>query len=330
MIATHAVPMTTAADLAKRQRWVEKFFTSAATLPLSFVFAETKITGIPDAWQPVTQRRRIDANLIETSFTGTDPVTGLQVRVDCWTYQDYPVIEWVVWLTNNGQTATPIIRDLLALDGAFPGATPVLTHCNGDFYSAAGYTAAETPLPAGERFTFAPKGGRSCDGAFPYYRLTFADGGLALAVGWPAQWAATFQRVDEGVHLCAGQEKTHLRLLPGESIRTPRMAVLTWVGDSTRAVNLWRRWYLAHLLPRPMASRYVPCWPVPGPTKERNSRRPPRKINADILINFERWVSTLMSGGSTPAGIPVITRSTNGAGGARVPGNLTPNAFPTG
>ena len=47
MIATHAVPMTTAADLAKRQAWVEKCFTTAATLPLSFVLDEKKITGIP-------------------------------------------------------------------------------------------------------------------------------------------------------------------------------------------------------------------------------------------------------------------------------------------
>lgn len=62
MIATHAVPMTTAADLARRQAWVEKCVTDAATLPLSFVLDEKKITGIPDAWQPITQQRRIDAN----------------------------------------------------------------------------------------------------------------------------------------------------------------------------------------------------------------------------------------------------------------------------
>ncbi|RPJ48775.1 MAG: hypothetical protein EHM21_07530, partial [Chloroflexi bacterium] len=47
------------------------------------------------------------------------------------------------------------------------------------------------------------------------------------------------------------QEQTRLRLMPGEKIRTPRMTVLSWTGDSTRAVNLWRRWYLDHILPRP-------------------------------------------------------------------------------
>jgi len=39
--------------------------------------------------------------------------------------------------------------------------------------------------------------------------------------------------------------------MPGETIRTPRMTVLSWSGDGSRAVNLWRRWYLAHILPRP-------------------------------------------------------------------------------
>ncbi len=39
--------------------------------------------------------------------------------------------------------------------------------------------------------------------------------------------------------------------MPGEKIRTPRMTVLSWAGEPSRAVNLWRRWYLAHILPRP-------------------------------------------------------------------------------
>jgi alpha-galactosidase len=57
--------------------------------------------------------------------------------------------------------------------------------------------------------------------------------------------------VADGVAMEAGQQQTNLRLRPGESIRTPRMTVMSWTGDTTRATNLWRRWYLAHILPRP-------------------------------------------------------------------------------
>jgi len=97
----------------------------------------------------------------------------------------------------------------------------------------------------------APSGGRPCDGAFPYYRVAFKDYGLSIAIGWPAQWSASFTGLLDGVHVRAGQEKTHLRLLPGETVRTPRMTVMSWTGDALRAANLWRRWYRAHVLPRP-------------------------------------------------------------------------------
>ena len=148
------------------------------------------------------------------------------------------------------QEPTPIIADLCAMDVALGGADPVLQHCNGDFYSEDGYTPTETPLADGAAMAFAPREGRPCDGAFPYFRILLGGGGVAVAVGWPAQWSAEFTRVAEGVHVRAGQEGVHLRLLPGETVRTPRMAVLSWVGDASRGVNIWRRWYLDHVLPR--------------------------------------------------------------------------------
>ena len=78
-------------------------------------------------------------------------------------------------------------------------------------------------------------------------------GGLILAVGWPGQWAASFARdAASGLQVTAGQELTHLYLKPGEEIRTPLMALLFWKGtDPVRAQNLWRRWMLAHNVPRP-------------------------------------------------------------------------------
>jgi alpha-galactosidase len=72
-----------------------------------------------------------------------------------------------------------------------------------------------------------------------------------MAVGWPAQWSAGFTGTKNGVHVIAGQEKTSLRLMPGESIRTPRMTIMSWIGNTSRAINLWRRWYLAHIMPKP-------------------------------------------------------------------------------
>lgn len=248
---------TTSNDMLKTRTWAHGFFTHAADLPISFNVDGQPIRGIPDAWSPTTVRRRIDANLIETVFEGTDPATGLTVRVEVTQYQDFPVMEWVVWLTNTSSGPTPLISDILALDGVFRGASPVVTHCNGDYYSVDGYTPEETSLQAGETLRFAPRGGRACDGAFPYYRVTFEDWGFSMAIGWPAQWAVSYEGLPDGVRIRSGQEHTHLQLMPGERIRTPRMTILSWSGDAFRAgdvfhaVNLWRRWYLAHILPRP-------------------------------------------------------------------------------
>lgn len=251
MNTTHALPITTPEDMLKSREWAGRFFSRAADLPISFMFDGKAINGIPKEWQPVSHRRIIDANIVETVFEGNDAKTGLNIRIECMEYRDYPVMEWVAWFTNKGHAPTPIIRDIRAMDGTFRGASPVLYHCNGDFCSEEGYTPQETPLRAGDTVAFTPNGGRPCDGAFPYYRVRFEEWGLSLAIGWPAQWAASFKGLADGVHVRAGQEKTNLRLMPGESIRTPRMTVLSWSGDASRAVNLWRRWYLAHILPRP-------------------------------------------------------------------------------
>jgi len=60
----------------------------------------------------------------------------------------------------------------------FIGDSPVVHHCNGDFYSEKGYKSEETPLGTGDTLRFTPNGGRPCDGAFPYYRIAFEGCGL--------------------------------------------------------------------------------------------------------------------------------------------------------
>ncbi|MCC6443560.1 MAG: alpha-galactosidase [Armatimonadetes bacterium] len=244
-------PATTPQDMEKSRLWAARLIASPGSLPTLFRDGTDTIAGIPDQWNPSTRKRRIDANLIETVLEGTDPASGLGIRADCFEYLDFPVVEWTAWLTHRGQEPTPIISELSALDAVFNGGPARLYHCNGDFCSEEGYTPEIEPIPDARELRFAPNGGRPCDGAFPYFRIIFEDGGLALAVGWPAQWSASFIGSDRGVRVQAGQEKTHLRLMPGETIRTPRITLLAWSGDPGRAANLWRRWYLAHVLPRP-------------------------------------------------------------------------------
>lgn len=170
-------PGTRAEDMSRSRMWTSHFFSSPANLPISFALDGKAVVGIPDDWRPVSRRRRVDANIIETVFEGREAMTGLNLRVECAEFLDYPVVEWVAWFTNTAGRPTPIISDILALDGSFEGSSATLEHSNGDFYSAEGYTPEQSRLCADVALRFAPRGGRPCDRAFPYYRMSPAHKG---------------------------------------------------------------------------------------------------------------------------------------------------------
>ena len=99
--------------------------------------------------------------------------------------------------------------------------------------------------------TLAPQGGRPSNGAFPFMNFQRQGCGMVLAIGWSGQWAAKFARGEDSLRLAAGMEQTHLRLHPGEKIRTPRILLLPWEGeDPTTGTNRLRRLLMAHYLPR--------------------------------------------------------------------------------
>ena len=100
--------------------------------------------------------------------------------------------------------------------------------------------------------TFGGHGGRSCDYDLPFMNLQQGSGGVAMAIGWTGQWQARFQR-DQKSKLQAkvGLECLQAHLLPGESIRTPRVLLVFWDGeDMLRGHNLFRQALLAHYSPR--------------------------------------------------------------------------------
>ena len=68
MNTQQALPATKPADMQKSQAWMERYFSSAAALPIAFKLNGQAVDGLPAAWQPVERRRRIDANIIERVF----------------------------------------------------------------------------------------------------------------------------------------------------------------------------------------------------------------------------------------------------------------------
>ena len=81
-------------------------------------------------------------------------------------------------------------------------------------------------------------------------RLRFSDWGINVAVGWTGTWRVDVLRTGDAVTLRAGQAAFASYLKPGETVRTPRMTYEAYTGGEDRARNLWRSFYLAHILPR--------------------------------------------------------------------------------
>ncbi|MFN7999001.1 MAG: alpha-galactosidase [Bryobacteraceae bacterium] len=223
--------------------------------PFSLLYGGRPSRDFLQSWTVQRATRKLDDHRTEYRVNYRDPATGL--RIDCVVvaYDDFPTIEWTLYFKNTGSTATPILENIQAIDTKLdrtPEGEFLLHHAKGSPNSPTDYQPLETTLgPKSER-RIATTGGRPTDSDLCYFNIEWPAGGAIVALGWPGQWSARFQRDERtGLRVQAGQELTHFRLLPGEEIRTPLVALQFWAGDWIDAQNVWRRWMIAHNLPRP-------------------------------------------------------------------------------
>lgn len=225
-------------------------------LPFSFVYDGKPSAELLKAWKHERRSRKLDEQRTERVSVWTDPATGFQLRCGAIEYVDFPTVEWTLQFKNAGTNDTPILSDVLALDTRLEkngSGDFVLHHHKGTFVRADDFEPLTTTLKPNGQLRFAPPAGRPLGHVFPYFNLEQQTGeGVIAVVGWPGQWFAEFTRdKGSGLRVIAGQEKVHLRLKPGEEIRTPLVVLQFWRGDWIRAQNIWRRWMVAHNIPRP-------------------------------------------------------------------------------
>ena len=228
----------------------------------SFQYGGKTSAALVPTWRLKKQRMREKGGVILHRITRTDPKTGLAMVCEIKEYTRFPVVEWGLRLKNTSRHKTPIIENIRSLDVvSWVGQFPYLNYWNGDYCQPDGYEPFRVSLAHGEEYRFAPVGGRPTDRAWPYYNLEGPanNRGLIIVVGWAGQWASCFRGLDNhGVHITAGQQRTHFKLRPGEEVRTPLSVLMFYRGDRGRSQNLWRRWMLAHNLPRTRNGRLPP------------------------------------------------------------------------
>ena len=236
----------TKADMALLDRILP--FTTPAAIPLHFRLGDRMICGIPEEFSPTVATRLLNTNVKQCIIEGEN-ADGLHIRVEYLEYRDFPVTEWVAWLSNRGQFDTPVLSEV-QIGGALGCPSPVLEHGNGDTCGEDGYHFTTESVDHSIYKT--PFSGTSCQGAFPYMTLHGADCEIRAAIGWPTKWAARIDPTEGGVVFTCGQDRCHTVLHSGETYRTPRLNLMIYTSADApwRGINLWRSWYFKHILPR--------------------------------------------------------------------------------
>jgi alpha-galactosidase len=276
MLVTHAAlgVAPTPDELAAASQWAAARFQVARQTPTPQTTPSSELTppGLSGAmfsfkydgrssdellkhWSLEQSSRERDQSQTERTLTWSDPKTGLQVRCVVIEYHDFPTVEWTIHFKNTGTNDTPIIENIQALELDLNRGTNgefLLHHNIGSPADGNDYGPLETPLGPRATKRIGGAGGRPTNSDWSYFNLEWPRQGVIVSVGWPGQWAAQFARDDaRGLHLRAGQELTHFKLLPGEEVRSPLIVLQFWKGDWIRAQNVWRRWMMAHSMPKP-------------------------------------------------------------------------------
>jgi len=222
--------------------------------PFSFVYDGQPSSDFLGTWKQTKSSRKIDDRKWERINTWTDPKTGLEVRCVSVEYNDFPTVEWTLYFKNGSDKDTPIIEKIQAIDTVFsrlPYQEVTLHHSIGSPCRPDDYRPLTTRLTPKMEKRIATSGGRGTNSDMPYFNIDSQNEGVIVVLGWPGQWSSLFRRDDANrLHVTAGQELTHFKLLPGEEVRSPLAVVQFWSSNYFDSQNVWRRWMFEHNVPQ--------------------------------------------------------------------------------
>jgi len=171
--------------------------------------------------------------------------------------RDYPAanaIEWQARLRAPEHGESPLWEETLSADFvvAFPSdATVTVRWSKGSHDSASDFQPREDALFNDKPIVLESFGGRSSDGALPYFNLASRGGGLIVAVGWTGDWRASFAAAGPGkARVAAGLRRARFKLRSGEEARLPSVLVMSYRGDWLDGQNQFRRLMLKEFTPK--------------------------------------------------------------------------------
>ncbi len=236
---------------------------SSVAYPFSFIYNGKPSSELLSHWNIIRTVKKLDRNRQQVTLSFLDPKTKLEVRCQTVLYNDFPVVEWIVYLKNKGTNDSPILENIQALDTKFsrqastiPEKEFYLNYNKGGCSDSSDFKPLRVRMdPDSSKTVGSFWGGFPTAENLPFFNVEWKiknqNQGVIIAAGWPARWKVQFKRDNiQTLSALVGQMHTHMLLHPGEEIRTPLVALLFWSGDLTNSQNTWRRWMIAHNVPR--------------------------------------------------------------------------------
>ena len=236
-----------------------------AGYPFLFSYDDKSSDELLQAWKPKVEKRKIGSDRAKTVTTWTDAATGLEVRWELIRYSDFPAAEWVLYFTNVGGVDTGIISDIRSLRAQLVspmlGSVPYRLHgTKGGTPTPDQFEPVVTDIaPDSSAVLRAGDFGLSSDVNLPFFKLESSGRAIVGAIGWSGQWKATFTNSRSNLlTMAAGLELSHFRLHPGEEVRTPRILLLDWGGDTLEANAQFRQLIYKHYVPQRSGAKPLP------------------------------------------------------------------------
>ncbi|MBI5818764.1 MAG: alpha-galactosidase [Verrucomicrobia bacterium] len=284
------------------QRWMLLFVFLAAQAVQAAAPAQTsRLNACWPAFDYDGKPSQTDGSFSKTTVAGSQTATArltaesrtmtaadgkLQVRLDCKTYRNFPAEEYAVLLTNLSRTEPTGIADnfrSLKLSIAMPESikAAVINVLRGSTCKATDFVPESFTIEAGKEQVLTTACGRSSNDYVPFLELNLDDkNGYLFAVGWTGSWKARFANTGSAVDVEIGMERTHFRLLPGETIRQPSITVFVRKNQTRREFKtLLHRFMIENKVPRDTNGQVIP--PILAVASGGGNKTP--QMMADVL-----------------------------------------------
>ena len=159
------------------------------TFPLCFKYGKTEYNGFEGFALESENYENVDRG-VKSTLVLRHPEIPAAFKLVATVYPQESAYEYVVYITNDGQANTEIISDL-CFSIQFAGDNPVISGIKGDA-GGVNYTPYEHDLSSRYRYNDRSTSGRPSHGVFPYYNLSYGNGGTFIAIGWPGTWYANY------------------------------------------------------------------------------------------------------------------------------------------